>query len=429
MIADYSFDNTNGLCRLKPTPVFWESFYFAGDDLLKQLIQLLIIEGNNSPIQQKLKSQGVNPIEKLQPFLGTDVGISFHDRRLRSDFNLQISAPLISKFLELLKNNSEDRNFNFNEIFGDNLPTQSVLNHFENKLGFKFQELTWSYNKAHLSSIIERTFDSLIGKISALLSFHACDIVLLSGRPTSLKPITDLFLKYYAIAPNRLKTMNDYRVGTWYPQDSRFPYVDGNGQFKNPKSIITTGAMIGYLGENGSIGGFSLDLSNLKNRLNPTTQYFGKLNSEHLTYIETILSPSSNNAKIDVNYLPLRIGARQLDINSYPSRPFYKLDFNEFQLEDRILGRYNVDPPASIIAQEINKEKEKIRKSMPLQVSISRDMSEDIENITIEEITDSEGKTINKKFFTLQIQSKSELENFWLDSGIFKLNVQTSDFN
>ncbi len=34
--------------------------------------------------------------------------------------------------------------------------------------------------------------------------------------------------KYYAISPNRMKSMNDYRVGRWYPQDKRYKFIDGN---------------------------------------------------------------------------------------------------------------------------------------------------------------------------------------------------------
>ena len=50
-----------------------------------------------------------NPVEILQPFLGTDNGVSFRNRKLRSDFNLQISVPIVSYYLELLKQDSEDK--------------------------------------------------------------------------------------------------------------------------------------------------------------------------------------------------------------------------------------------------------------------------------------------------------------------------------
>jgi hypothetical protein len=426
MIATYKYEDSNSQCTLIPVPLFWESFYLAGDDLVKQLIQQLIIEGKHSPIDKKLKDLGINPVEILQPFLGTDVGVSFRNRKLRSDFNLQISVPIVSFFLELLNQGSNDKILTYDNIFGTNPPTQTVLKHFENSFGFEFSGLQWTYKKKIVAGIVEKTFDSLIGKISALLSFYDCDIVLLSGRPTSLKPLSDLFLKYYAISPNRLKSMSDYRVGRWYPEDKRYPYIDGNGKFLNPKSIITTGAMIGQIAENGGLNGFALNLSELKAKLLPTTNYFGKLNEDSLAYLNTIISPKNNYATFEATSLPFRIGVRQLDIPAYPSRPFYTFDYNDFKIEDRVLGRFDEDdPPIDQVQQEIQKEKDKIRRRMPIKVTISRDINQDIEKLTIEEITDREGNIINKNFFMMQVQSMSELDNFWLDSGIFSISLNS----
>ncbi len=423
MIAAYKYEDSSSQCTLTPVPLFWESFYLAGDDLMKKLVQQLVIEGRNSPIDQKLRQLNKEPIDILQKFLGTNNGVSFHDRRLRSDFNLQVSIPIVSYYLELLKENKDDSILSYSDIFGTNPPTQAVLLHFKNSFGFEFTDLQWTYKKKVVADIVEKTFDSLIGKISSLLSYYACDIVLLSGRPTSLKPLTDLFLKYYAISPNRLKSMNNYRVGQWYPQDQRYPFIDGSGNFINPKSIITTGAMIGQIAGNGGMNGFALNLSELKKKLLPTTFYFGNLKEDSLEYLTTIISIDNNHATVDIPSLPFRIGVRQIDIPAYPSRPFYTFDYNDFNIEDQVLGRFDEDhPPINLVQQGIKREIEKIRTSLPLKVTISRDINVDIEKLTLEEVTDKDGNTMkNKNFFNLQIQSMSEIENFWLDSGIFKL--------
>lgn len=423
MIAAYKQDEV-GNCSLTPVPLFWESFYKAGDDLMKELILQIVIQGKHSPIENKLKTLGKNPVDLLQPFLGTDTGVSFRNRQLRSSFNLQVSVPIISYFLEILKDDSiESKILTFNDIFVENYPTPSVLKHFHNHFGFEFETLNWQYEKKVVSAFIEKTFESIIGKISSLLSYYDCDIVLLSGRPTSLKPLSDLFLKHYAIAPNRLKTMNNYRVGKWYPQDMRYPYIDSNGNFKNPKSIITTGALIGYIAKNGGLNGFSLNLNELKEKLKPTTNYFGKLN-DRLEYLETIISPETNLSTFEINSIPFKIGVRQLDLPSYPSRPFYTLAFNDFNIDDRVKGRMDDENNMNAVQDGIEKEKSKILNKMPLKVTISRDKNEDFELLRIEEVVDREGESLPKNFFTLQVQSMSELENYWLDSGIFSLNIQ-----
>ena len=429
MIASYKYDDTAKQCNLTPIPLFWESFYKAGDDLLKELIHQLIVEGKYSPIEKKMKSLNILPnviIEKNNDFFGGNTGMSFRNKQLRADFNLQVSVPIVSYYLELInQNNLESKILSFNEIFSNNLPTQNVLNHFKQHFDFELESLQWQFERKVISAIIEKTFDSLIGKISALFSYYDCDIVLLSGRPTSLKPLTDLFLKYYAISPNRLKSMNDYRVGRWYPQDKRYKFIDGNGKFTNPKSIITTGAMIGYLAENGGLNGFSLNLKELKEKLLPKTNFFGKLNQQFEFY-ETIISPDNNRATIEVSSLPLRIGVRQLDISSYPSRPFYTFGFDEFKLEDRVKGRLENENDKNAVQTGIDDEKAKILKSMPLKITIVRDINEDIELLRLEEVLDKDGNSKNTNFFTLQVQSMSEVENFWLDSGIFSLNINTA---
>ncbi|MDR2058191.1 MAG: virulence factor SrfB [Dysgonamonadaceae bacterium] len=423
MIAAYKYED-GVQCALIPVPLFWESFYLAGDDLLKELIHQLVIEGEYSPVEKKIRTMGNNPVELMQPFLGTDNGVSFRNRQLRSDFNLQISVPIVSHYLELLKDDQkESMNLSYDDIFANNQPTNNVLEHFRRQFGFEFQSLQWQYDKKTVAAIIEKTFDSLIGKISSLFSYYACDIVLISGRPTSLKPLANLFLKHYAIAPNRLKTMNDYRVGRWYPEDKRYPFIDGNGKFINPKSIVTTGAMIGYRAENGGLNGFSLNLNELKAKLTPKTNYFGILD-EQLEYGATIISPETNRAAIEVSSLPLRIGVRQLDISAYPSRPFYTLDFNDIKLEDRILGKLENENDRNAVQNAIDEAKTKIRMSMPLKIIVERDFNDDIEQLRIEEVVDKKGETQNRNFFSLQIQSMSEVENFWLDSGIFPLNIK-----
>jgi hypothetical protein len=426
MIAAYKYDDSNSQCKLTPIPLFWESFYIAGDDLMKRLVQQLVIEGENSSIEKKIRELGKNSVELMQPFLGTNNGVSFRNRQLRADFNLQVSVPIISYFLELLKGNKDDTILSFKDIFETNPPTPTVLQHFQNSFGFDFTSLQWTYKKKVVADIVEQVFDSLIGKISSLFSYHACDIVLLSGRPTSLKPLSDLFLKYYAISPNRLKSMNDYRVGRWYPEDKRYPFIDGNGKFINPKSIITTGAMIGQIAENGGLNGFSLNLSELKTGLLPVTYYFGKLNEESLSYLTTIISPDNNHATVEVSSFPFRIGVRQLDIPAYPSRPFYTLDFNDYKIEDRVLGRLDDNPNRNDVEQGIKAEKDKIRRGMPLKVTVERDINEDVEKLNLVEVTDKDGNSLNTNFFDLQVQSMSEVENFWLDSGIFSLNINNS---
>lgn len=428
MITAYKQDQKR-TGALIPVPLFWETFHLAGDDLMKNIIHQLILEGEYSPIENKLQQNTQltrDRIIKLKnDFFGGNTGMSVQQKQMRNDFNLQVSLTITQYYLELLKNNQTDKELSYKDIFKTNNPTKTLIDYFESHFGFSFTELKWKYNKNKLSTIVEKTFDNLMGKISSLFSYYQCDIVLLSGRPTSLKPLTDLFLKYYAISPNRLKTMNDYRVGKWYPEDKRYPFLDGSGYFINPKSIVTTGAMIGYYASNNNLKGFSLNLNELIEKLEPTTEYFGRVQEDLSGFDKADITPDNNRTDIkNVNYLPAYIASKQIDSISYPSRPFYSLLIDENVMLrraiDRLEGENDINKATDIKDTQINN----IRNRMPLTVFIERDYNEDKEKLIIESVVDKDGEELNTRAFTLQVQSMESPDSFWLDTGIFNTEIK-----
>jgi len=414
MIAAYKYDDA-GQCKLTPVPLFWESFYLAGDDLLKNLIRTLVIEGPYAVIQKQLTAKGTSNIaEKILGFFAPDNALQDITRRqIRSEFNLQVSMPVMSHFLELLNGDkTEKASLTFSDIFANNKPTKRVLEHFKNHFGFGIEELQWIYDKEVISKVVESTFDTLAGKISTMMSYYGCDIVLLSGRPTSLKPLADLFLKYYAVSPNRLITLNNYRIGTWYP------FHDRKGYFKDAKSIVAVGAMIGnYAFTRGSLEGFSLDLSELIEKMLPTTEYFAVSENK-----EAFIQPELNNATVEVTQLPLRIWTRQLNSSSYPTRPFYMLDFNRDRIEERMKNKFGLDDDRKgEIKDAVNKEIERLKKLSPYHFHIVREnYPEDKETLKIESVEDRNNEDLPATYFSLQVQSMSESGNYWLDSGEFE---------
>ncbi|MDR2824098.1 MAG: virulence factor SrfB, partial [Prevotellaceae bacterium] len=418
MIAAYKYDDA-GQCTLTPVPLFWESFYVAGDDLLKDLIRKLVIEGTYAAIQKQLEESGRGDIARLiLDFFDLDnARQDVERRRIRSEFNLQVSVPVVSHFLELLNENKiEKATLSFDDIFANNPPTDRVLNYFANYFGFSVKDLQWHYDKEIVSKIVVSTFDTLAGKISVVLSSYGCDIVLLSGRPTSLKPLSDLFLKYYAVSPNRLITLNSYRIGTWYP------FQNGEGYFKDTKSIVAVGAMIGYYAATrGSLEGFSLDLSELIKEMLPTTEYFAKAEKE-----EPFITPEMKNATIKVSQFPLRIWTRQFNPSSYPTRPFYILDFNKDKIKERMKNKLCLeDDDKQATATATNNELERLLKLSPFKFGIVRESyPEDKETLKIGSVTDRNGEELPEAYFSLQVQSMSESESYWLDSGEFtNLNI------
>ena len=431
MICSYKYEDGDK-CKLTPVPLFWESFYHAGDDLLKEIVRQMVIEGESSSIRIKLKELGKSPKEILQlnaGFFGKDDTVeSVQNRILRRDFNLQISVPIASYYLELLRKGKEDKKVSFNDIFIDNEPTKQVLDHFRQHFNFDFMMLTWHYDSKKISAIVEKTFDNLVEKVSTIFYYYSCDIVLLSGRPSSLKPLSDLFVKYFSVPANRLISLNNYRVGSWYP------YNDKSGYVKDGKSIVAIGAMIGdYASKQGSLNGFSLNVEELAKRIKPTTEYFGVLDGRSLKFNESFISPEINQAKILVTTLPekslngaphlIRIGCRQLNTASYPSRPLYVFNLDRDKVEKVIREKLEYDADLHMVQAEVERIIDKIRKKMPLTITVERQYIEDKEKLVLTSVVDIEQNDVSLGYFNLHIQSMSETESFWLDTGAFDLSI------
>ena len=411
IISSYRYD-TSQQCSLMPVPLFYESFYTNnGDDLLKEMIRQVIIEGSHAAIQKRLdemyrESHNNMTTGLINRFFGENNAAQANmDRQVRKKFNLQVSIPVVEFYLELLKQNKvEEAELKFEDIFSDNKPAATVLNHFRNHFGFALEEIKWHYKRETVAKVVRKVFDPPIRTISTLLSYYSCDFVLISGRPALLKPLSDLFLKYYAVAPNRLITLNSYRVGNWYP------FNNDNGYVRDAKTIVPVGAMIGYYASTGSeMTGFSLQLDGLRKKLLPTSDYFAVL-SDHTD--ESFMTPKTNTATIQVNVLPVMIGCRQYDIPAYPSRPLYRIALDVNAIEKRC----GIDG--------VNAEINRIRSRMPLKIMLARDFQADREKLHIISVQDEKGNELPLTCFTLQYQSISESDSHWLETGEFaNLNI------
>ena len=413
MVATYKYDDS-GQCSLTPVPLYWESFYMAGDDMMKSLIRKFIIEGIYADLPLMLKEKGIEDIStKILDFFSKDNSrITIPQRQRRSEFNIQVSVPVIQHYLKLLGDkNIQTINLKYSDIFKGNEPTIQLQDYFFKHFGIKIEDIVWHFNRNLLEEDIRSNFEALIGQISAILSYYKCDVVLLAGRPMSLDVFTEMFIENYSVAPNRLISMSNYKIGTWYP------FQDGKGYFKDSKSIVAIGAMIAnYATIRGSIDGFSLDLTELGDNLKPTTDFFAKSEKE-----EPFITPDENKATIVASQLPLRIWTRQLDSIQYPTRPFYCLDYNTDIIKNKMKDKYQINESDTLgLSDATTAEYERIRQNTPYKFKIVREsFRDDKENLVLEEVIGQNGDVLPLKYFKLTVQSMSEDDGYWMDTGAF----------
>ena len=330
MISKYSYTKGD-VTTITPEPLFYDSFYYAGDEMLNELIKKVMFFSRSSAFRKKMPALSETDYRQyMRNFFGPDyTGQTISDRKLRRDFNMQYSLPLMYHFLDMLAKDVKDCTIRYNDVFDECPPNERVKVGFKKFFNFDLEELEWEFNKDAVSEVISRAFEPLLKKIATIMYAYNCDIVLLSGRPSSLSPIRNIFLKYYSVSPNRLILLNNYFVGHWYP------FSNNTGYIANPKTIVAMGALVGYYATSlGNLDKFIIDKSKLDKNLKSVINYIEA--SREGQPIEYFITPDKNMGELMVSSLPTTLNIRQLGLDSYPSRKLYVIDFNRYRMSDRV---------------------------------------------------------------------------------------------
>lgn len=416
MICNYTIGQQGGEA-IVPRPLFYDSFYTAGDDMLYQLIRELLLHAPTATLRNAyVPREGYSYEQMLRDCCGPDYnGQSIRARQLRRDLNLQVFVPIMYHFLDLYCRGGESADISYEQLFVHRQPSSEVQEYFRNYVGVELKTLSWHYDRAGLENTVSKFFEPLINKVSAIMYAHSCDVILLSGRPTSLDPLRDLFLRFYPVAPNRLIRLNSHHVGDWYP------FGKNTGYIKNPKTIIAVGAMIGFYGsEMARLERFALDTRQLANQVTSSMNYIEEPRQDNLG-IRYCFTPDQHQGRATIYYLPCAMKVRKVDFPTYPSRPLFRIDYNDAVLERRMrasLAAQGQVPADGQVWEAVAREKERLRRLMPMEVELSRDPS-DLEHLVVEAITDRHGNELNPSDFELTVQSLGVDENYWLDTGVF----------
>src|SRR5699024_8269486 len=95
MISRYTYQKGD-VTTITPDPLFYDSFYYAGDDMLNGMIKNLMLLNESSAFRLALKDRSPQAYRQvIKNFFGPDYnGQTMADRILRKDFNIQYSIPL-----------------------------------------------------------------------------------------------------------------------------------------------------------------------------------------------------------------------------------------------------------------------------------------------------------------------------------------------
>lgn len=419
-------ENGKGSDLLTPTPLFWDSFRFAGDDLLRDLIQKIIIEGEEQDeqyqgcsgvIENYGKRQGItNMSERLNGFFGENANnIGQKEQIGRQFFVHQVAIPIIMEYLKSANNPDEQsQTKTFEEIIGKKFLNKELLKYFEMYFGFSLLDIPWQISPKRVNMIVSSVFDALIRQICVVFNQYQCDFVVLSGKPASLHSFEELFKKYLTISPSNLINLNNYWVGRWYP------FSDNNGFISDPKTVVSVGAIVALMsGKLFKIQDLRLDTRELTQKLISTADYIIRTTHEK----EAILTPKKNENQLIVSTIPFHFGYSKYLSKNYPYADLYSIRFNDKEIKANI-RKSNPSRDEAYIDNQLGIEKTTIRQNLPLKIQLVREYDSSKEVVRIESVEDSEGNKRPSKYFIMHYQTLEDEKGYWLDKCEFILNIK-----
>lgn len=96
--------------------------------MLNELVKHVMFFSQSSALREHLQGKTEQEYRQiLRNFFGPDhTGQTIADRRLRRDFNMQYSIPLMYKFLDLLSKQAQNCIIRYKDIFEDNEPNWRI---------------------------------------------------------------------------------------------------------------------------------------------------------------------------------------------------------------------------------------------------------------------------------------------------------------
>ncbi|MDQ1354618.1 MAG: hypothetical protein QG657_4927, partial [Acidobacteriota bacterium] len=313
MICSYQESSDPATVVLNPEPKFWESFNLAGDDIIKGLIEQVLLP----VIRDKAEECGCrNPIDAMNFLFGPDVGNqSIQHRVLRKMFANQVALPFALGMMQHATEERQKEVRNFDSFFIDYpAPHPQVLEHINrvfNKHGardFKIQGLQLTLENQAIDLVIRNIMQKMIGILCGVISQFNCDYLILAGRPTVLPVIKEIFLQYLPLSPDRIIPLGRYRIGIWYP------FAQSNGIITDPKTCVVVGATVGLMaGSLNRLEGFRMDTRYLKEKVKSTANYIGSFNKNKCILSQVFFKEDSEyECEFDFNG-PMLIGMRQMN--------------------------------------------------------------------------------------------------------------------
>ena len=410
-----------------PVQTFRESFRIAGDDVLKAVIEQVVLPG----LERHLASCGVAAPRDLlnNRFGGNRANMSEQDKHLRQQFVLGVLQPIGIDLLHAFEgaDRADEEQVESltiatlierGRIAGASPRIEGYVAGEANQLAnradghaFVLRDVAIDYDFRRIRAAVVGVLDEIFSNIAEVLGHFDCDVVLLAGRPSRLPATVDLMIDKLAVAPDRIVPMHEYRVGAWYPFKTR-----ANVRISDPKTATVVGGMLCALAERQIV---NLTVFTDRLSLRSTARHLGVMERSGKILPENVLFSGEGHevreAEAELVYhAPLRIGYRQLPHRRWTATPLYKLSLGQVASGG---GRAAIKLPVTVVLQreapdedvdfaEVDKFHEGAARKEERRVGAAQDR---------------EGLTVTK-LMTLSLDTMAADDGYWLDTGILTIN-------
>jgi len=397
--------------EIEPRQNFREGFRIAGDEVLRETIQTVILP----QIEAGLAAAGAHDAKAmLQEVLGGDRGSQSElERHLRRQLITQILEPAGLAILHAYEK-ATDRGASeiLRAPLRELLPDRDVsapLEYLNLKIGqtgaqgFDLLALELTAFAPRMDAVVQASLGPILADLCEVIHSFDCDWLLLSGRPSRMRAITDLILAKMPVPPHRIVGMHHYAAGSWYP------FRDPAGRVKDPKTTAAVGAMLCAMAE-GRLEGFLMRTSRLA--MKSTARYLGRMELSGQIRRDNILlrdpdrdAPTAPGAappevKFTMEFrAPVFLGFRQLDLERWPATRLYVL---EYANPDNV-PRLKLPLHLTIQRAEVDPE--------------SADAEEKREDFEVVEILDADQDPQHRSVVRLRLQTERSEAGYWRDTG------------
>lgn len=402
MICKFTYDKLSKIPVLRPKPIFWEGFNIAGDDIVKRIIEFMVVP---SLINSIKAMGGVDVEDTISYLMGPNKGNQTAAHRIyRKQIANQIATYCAYDIIDQLNNNDEIEERTLAQIltrYGK--PKNNLVPYFNQivrerskvaDFSLYNEQVKMNYDNALFHHAVSDVIAPSIKSINKLLGIFKVDMLLLSGRSSKLKPVYSQFENTLVLEPSKIVNFSSYKMGNWYP----FKHKSG---FSDPKTMVSVGALIAYLSSINKLQGFQVQLDQLS-QIDSTMNVLGVLNvKDHvIASDQVVMASGAQEGSFEFYGDGLNIGAKQLQVDEWIAKPLYSFNYKDDRSKEAFsISDYKLPLTVTLVREDDNKE----------EIILNQ--------CTIE---DREGNDMQlDEFFKLCLRTQPVGSLYWTETGAF----------